>query len=902
MKDMLRMMAVAFLCAVVWSPGVAVGREAPGSGRKAENVVKIRVGGKWVGWSIASDVADEFRRKNPQIGFEYADSRRPGRLHVSDLSKGKTDVAVINGAMLSSNSQQYWMTTKWLKTSKCPAKTIAWRVMAVVVHPENPLNEIDEATLRKILGRKIVSWKSFSRKDEQINLVLDGRVGSVIGILGGRQPKFMSSTRIANVLDKFAKDRLAMGLFSVDKRLTDSGLKILAIKPAGADKAILPSTENVSSEKYPYYEYLAVATRPDAPRIVRDFAEYLRGAKTADKLDSYWLTKLDYTLPGETVEEIWPAANPKADPVKVSGAVAVLPLKVLSAHFLMINSSHHAVYEQAVADGIARDKRLKMVDRAELARILNERKAMLMSGSTRPKKPIITADLLVLSYVITEKSRSYLLVRAVHAATASTLGRMKLPIDPAGTEKFGMSVSKKVAKWWPGVLRNLVAARTRPVWTLLPTDGGKQHGRDQALRVQASLSALLSGDERIFFAQYWTLPKTQQEVLMRLMGMSRPLGGRFTPAGDYLIDSRALTDTEIELQLLRGSDLKVLGKTTIKGDSAPADASAWATGRIKLFSKMSRSTTPVVADRKGSARRQAELQIERGLKLQKQYRTLSEQAYRRYSAKGLSDYTHADKKTLDPLYAEMTRCFERAAQLDPTIEEATFQTARASGKSMGGTYLGILRFAEKHSAFVDTFGKSKHLRGMMEHTIWAYSNLARYLENPSLRNSSLAKTPRGLDYAKLSKQYRRRTLYYLSEYMRRCVKNRDKRGGGSFYTFNVIVESFEGNLQKYAKLGVSDAEIEEVIAGYGRAVDKYSGAVKHSDFYRLHYMAIKQRKQACVALLTKMQKRWSDPKSAPWKLGKDEALEDLCTMFKTDRRGTSFYQWLRGKRGIGDLP
>ena len=86
------------------------------------------------------------------------------------------------------------------------------------------------------------------------------------------------------------------------------------------------------------------------------------------------------------------------------------------------------------------------------------------------------------------------------------------------------------------------------------------------------------------------------------------------------------------------------------------------------------------------------------------------------------------------------------------------------------------------------------------------------------------------------------------------------------------------------------------------AVDRYPKLLKHSDFHRLRYFAVKQRKQAYVELLSAMQKRWPDPKDVHWKLGKDGALESLCTLFKTDRRGTSFYQWLRGKRGIGDLP
>jgi hypothetical protein len=67
-------------------------------------------------------------------------------------------------------------------------------------------------------------------------------------------------------------------------------------------------------------------------------------------------------------------------------------------------------------------------------------------------------------------------------------------------------------------------------------------------------------------------------------------------------------------------------------------------------------------------------------------------------------------------------------------------------------------------------------------------------------------------------------------------------------------------------------------------------------------MAVKKNKEAFVDLLSAMQKRWRDPNDVHWNLGKDRALDDLCELFQADPRGTSFWRWLRGKRGIGDLP
>ena len=147
MKDMLRIVAVAVLWVVVSGADVAAGQGASDSRRKPEDVVKIRVGGKWAGWSNVRDVAEKFRKKNPQIAFEYADRKRPGILLVKDLTEGRIDVAVLNVSMRSGDTlgrrggapQRDWVTTEALKKAKCPVKVIGWHVMAVVFNPKNPV-------------------------------------------------------------------------------------------------------------------------------------------------------------------------------------------------------------------------------------------------------------------------------------------------------------------------------------------------------------------------------------------------------------------------------------------------------------------------------------------------------------------------------------------------------------------------------------------------------------------------------------------------------------------------------------------------------------------------------------------------------------------------------------------
>ena len=115
----------------------------------------------------------------------------------------------------------------------------------------------------------------------------------------------------------------------------------------------------------------------------------------------------------------------------------------------MGDSSLYAAYEEAVVNGIGKSPQLKTVDRGELARLVKERKLLISRGSLVPQRAVIAADLLVVPQVVTIDSRPYLLIQAVHAATTSCLGRLRLAIDSARPDEFVASIPRQTARWWP---------------------------------------------------------------------------------------------------------------------------------------------------------------------------------------------------------------------------------------------------------------------------------------------------------------------------------------------------------------------------------------------------------------------------------------------------------------------
>ena len=408
--------------------------------------------------------------------------------------------------------------------------------------------------------------------------------------------------------------------------------------------------------------------------------EFRRSLRAGD----YWRTPLGYVLPGDAVEEVWPLPDRRIPAPTVSDAVAVMPLENLNKDFLMTNNSYQAAYEESMAAGIARDGRLKLVDRAALARVLNERKLGLSNAGPGPQRALFTADVLVLSFVISEQSRAYLLIEATHAATTSLLGRMKLAIDPARPAEFGGPLADRVAQWWPGVLRNLDAVRSRPVWMLLPIAGVDAKDYPRVEQFRAACQSRLAADSAIFLTNHTMLMDAQREVLMELMGISRPQGGKFTPAADYLVDLQFLAG-KVQLQVLRGSDLASIGQAAFAASDpqAVAKAELWLSEQAAALAARQRTRaalSPVVTT---PAAAQATLELDRGGKLRQEYEVLKTQYLHRHH--GLENFTPQETEELQRLDTESTHCFQRAAQLDPSRETAAYEAAQSLLPGRGPT-------------------------------------------------------------------------------------------------------------------------------------------------------------------------------------------------------------------------
>jgi hypothetical protein len=302
---------------------------------------------------------------------------------------------------------------------------------------------------------------------------------------------------------------------------------------------------------------------------------------------------------------------------------------------------------------------------------------------------------------------------------------------------------------------------------------------------------------------------------------------------------------------------------------------------------------------------QAAMELQKTRDLRRQFEAFRNAAYARWWAAGarggVSCILDEDKKELDRREEELRRHDQRLAQLDPTCEEAAYATALAARKCGKPGYDADRRKAEAFSRFVDMFPDFKHAAELARGASEAYNRNAYGLNQDMTLPVDFNSVPRGLDRRKLLKECRRLAIVYMVRYLK-LVFSATPNPTVSDAGLPDGMHWFQVSLDEYAASDVSPAEFEEVAAEYSRALDAFPELVPPGDFQRLRYLAAKKKKEAYVELLSAMQRRWPNPSDVHWKLDKNRALSDLCEFFQSDPRGTSFFRWLRGKRGIGDLP
>lgn len=155
---------------------------------------------------------------------------------------------------------------------------VAWDAIVVIVHPDNPVNEISMENLKKIYNGEITNWKALGGPDKRIVLVTrDGKysgvghmfrhivMGNPETTFKARSLKVKSSGPLEKKIEKTVTALGVTGISSAKKR----NVKFLSLN------GTQPTKENLAAGKYPLWRPLYIATNKNAPAKAKGVIDYL---------------------------------------------------------------------------------------------------------------------------------------------------------------------------------------------------------------------------------------------------------------------------------------------------------------------------------------------------------------------------------------------------------------------------------------------------------------------------------------------------------------------------------------------------------------------------------------------------------------------------------------------------
>jgi phosphate transport system substrate-binding protein len=362
---------------------------------------------------------------------------------IKDLMAGTCDVAMASRAVKAEERSQFLRQYSLDLAQR--EHVIALDGVAVVVHPNNPLNTADLATLRAIFTGQQSNWATVNGVPRKIRvLARDAQSGTFDAfkalVLEGADvaasvERFESNRAIAL---EVAKDIDSIGILSLSEI---AGTKALAINGGGA-RAELPSMASVAVEDYPLTRRLSLFTRAGAPKFADDFVRYALNNEAQQTVDKSGFVNLSVRALDATS-----VANASTDYLRfVQGA------KRLSVNFRFENSV-------AIFDNRAQ------VDLFRLAGFLklNEHRGgvLKLAGFTDNslKKPALAVSMSEVwaEFVADGLGRSQVRVQQLRGFGAA------MPVADNASAR-GRELNRRVEVWWvpAAVVQNASPRKTAP--------------------------------------------------------------------------------------------------------------------------------------------------------------------------------------------------------------------------------------------------------------------------------------------------------------------------------------------------------------------------------------------------------------------------------------------------------
>ncbi len=154
--------------------------------------------------------------------------------------------------------------------------------IAVVVHPDNPLNELTVKQLGDIFTGRSRRWSDVGGSEGEI-LILSRESSSGTYVFFqemvlnkqdySQEAKLLPAT--SSIIQSASTDKTAIGYVGLGYALAaKEQVKILAVKADGTSPAILPSEEAVKSGQYPIARALYYYLNGDPQGVIKEFIDF----------------------------------------------------------------------------------------------------------------------------------------------------------------------------------------------------------------------------------------------------------------------------------------------------------------------------------------------------------------------------------------------------------------------------------------------------------------------------------------------------------------------------------------------------------------------------------------------------------------------------------------------------
>ena len=232
-----------------------------------ENV--LRISGSTTVLPIAQRAAEEYMRLNPKAHLSVSGTGSGEGLKAlaeksTDIATSSRDLKAREIARLKEHGLEF---KKYVAAIDC---------ITVVVHPDNPINELSLEQLKGLYDGRIRNWKEIGGADKKV-IAINRDVSSgtfetwLEMVLQGERfrPDAQMQTSAGGVVYAVSGNRYAIGYIGLG--YVTPKLKVLSIN------GVKPSPANIRSGRYPLARELYMFTLSQAPAIALDFIKFLHG-------------------------------------------------------------------------------------------------------------------------------------------------------------------------------------------------------------------------------------------------------------------------------------------------------------------------------------------------------------------------------------------------------------------------------------------------------------------------------------------------------------------------------------------------------------------------------------------------------------------------------------------------